>query len=348
MSSDVQLIGDITIAKAGSPQEYRRLLMDPTLKSDPIIVKPNWVLSEEGSFTTAGSLRCLFESLPGKIIVTEAYQTARVWDDPTIARTFKAGDETVDWTWFRGKGWLWLQSHPDWAWFKDSMWSEIRKGEDRFLDRFGFKDLFQEFGVDYVNTTEEAWSGRAVDSSVVKEIVEKRFPPVFTDKLYGIVPEKLYRHRGATLISFNRLKEYGSFTLKNLFGLIPDPNRSWWHGPNDRSLSMSIVDAAKVYSCLFSLFGLWEYAGPTRLRNEHGRFGGPGFRYDKTVGPGILAFGSNLVELDALLRHLNGFEPKDAEYVELAEKTFGAYDRLLLSEAEKRVGGWFQPSKSQN
>ena len=344
MNSDIQLIGETTIAKASSTADYKRLLKDPILKSDPIIVKPNWVLSEEGSYTTASSLRCLFEALPGKIIVTESYQTARVWDDPTIARTFKVGDEVVDWTWFRGKGWLWLHSHPDWTWFKDSMWSEIRKGDNNFLERLGFRDLFQEFGVDYVNVTEEVWSGRAVDSGLVKEIVEKRYSPVFTDRLYGIVPERLYRHRGATLISFNRLKEYGSFTFKNLFGLIPDPNRSWWHGPRDRTLSLSIVDAAKVYASLFSLYGLWEYAGSTRLRRDEGKFGGPEYRFDMAVGPGILVFGRNFVELDALLCHLNGFKVKDAEHIELAEQVFGANNRQLLGEAEKCVGSWFKPS----
>jgi hypothetical protein len=346
MNSDFKLIGETNIAKACSITDYKRLLKDPILRSDPIIVKPNWVLSEEGSYTTASSLRRLFEALPGKIIVTESYQTARVCDDPTITRTFKVGDEVVDWSWFRGKGWLWLHSHPDWTWFKDSMWSEIRKGDNNFLERLGFRDLFQEFGVDYVNVTEEMWSGRVVDSQLVKEIVEKKYSPVFTDRLYEMVPDKLFRHRGATLISFNRLKEYGSFTLKNLFGLIPDPNRSWWHGPKDRTLSLSIVDAAKVYAGLFQLYGLWEYAGPTRLRNGKGKFGSPGYEFDMTVGSGVLAFGRNLVEMDALLRHLNGFKANDAEHIEFAERVFGAYDRKLLDEAERSVGSWFKPSLS--
>jgi hypothetical protein len=341
MNSDIQLIGETNIAKANSIADYKRLLKDPILKSDPIIVKPNWVLSEEGSFTTADSLRHLFEALPGKIIVVESYQTARVWDDQTITRIFKVGNEEFDWTWFRGKGWLWLHSHPDWSWFKDSIWDEIQRGDTNFLERFGFRDLFQEFGVEYVNITEEAWSGRTVDPKLVKEIVEKRYSPVFTDKLYGIVPERLYRHKGATLISFNWLKEYASFTLKNLFGLIPDPNRSWWHGPKDRTLSTSIVDTAKVYASLFPLYGLWEYYGSTRRRTVEGRFGSPGYEYDMITGPGILAFSRNLVELDALLRHLSGFNVNDAGHIELAEQVFGSYDRQLLCEAERRVGSWF-------
>jgi hypothetical protein len=337
------LIGKTSIAKASSIADYKQILKDPILKSDPIIVKPNWVLSEEGSFTTANSLRCLFEVVPGKIIVTESYQTARVCDDPTIARIFKVGDEVVDWSWFRGKGWLWLHSHPDWTWFRDNMRSEIRKGDNYFLERFGYRDLFQELGVDYVNVTEEVWSGRTVDSRLIKEIVEKRYSPVFTDKLYEMVPERLYQHRGATLISFNRLKEYGSFTLKNLFGLIPDPNRSWWHGPRDRTLSISIVDTVKVYASLFSLYGLWEYAGPTRLKNEEGKIGGSEYKFDMTIGPGILAFSRNLAEMDALLRHLNGFKV-DAELIKLAEQVFGANNRQLFGEAENRVGSWFKPS----
>lgn len=58
------------------------------------------------------------------------------------------------------------------------------------------------------------------------------------------------------LISFAKLKS-GTWSLKNLFGLIPDPIRSRWHGPDGELLGRSIVDIAAVYRALF-----WGWTSP--------------------------------------------------------------------------------------
>lgn len=97
--------------------------------------------------------------------------------------------------------------------------------------------------------------------------MEGRFPPVFREKLYSYVPQRLYDLMGATFISFGRVKgiheAFPSLTMKNLFGLIPDPLRAWWHGPRDRWLGRSIVDINKVYHSLFKVYGICE-ASDTR------------------------------------------------------------------------------------
>jgi len=169
-------------------------------------------------------------------------------------------------------------------------------------------------------------------------------PPCFTPKLYEMIPQRLYKHRGATLISLTRLKEYNSFTIKNLFGLIPDPLRSWWHGPHDNRLTKSIVDTAKVYHSLFTLYGVWEYGAGTRLRNPNGKLGDEGWRYDVVEGPGLLAAGDNLVEMDAMLHHLAGYAEAGAEHIEQSRGALGEYDPKTLKEAEKMIGGWFKPA----
>ncbi len=338
--------GETTLIRSIGPTDYREALRGVFPASGTVIVKPNWVSNEEGAFTTSESLRGVLEAIPGKAIVVEAYQTARVWGDPGLPRFVVDGRE-VDWTWFRGEGWLWLRSHPSWVWFRDQgMWAELRKADQRFLERFGFSDLFQETGVEYVNITEEVWSGRFVDPIIIKGMVESRFPPALTDALYGIVPERLYSLRGATLVSLTRLKEYASFTLKNLFGLIPDPNRSWWHGVADRRLHQSIVGVAEVYASLFNLYGVWEYGGSTRLRNRDGKLGDPDWRYDLIEGPGILAHGPSLVELDAILCRLNSFEVKEMPHVVLAEEAFGSKLRDLPESLVGEVGEWFRTSRS--
>ncbi len=345
MAPEAHKFGATTIAKAKTARDFKHIFADSQLRSDPIIVKPNWVTDDAGTFTTAATLRKVFEALPGKIIVTEGYQLGRSWNQTPCGETFTVDGEEHDWLWFRKKGWSWLHTHPDWGWFRDGAHRDRVRREDRlFLDRHGFTDLLNEFGAEYVNITEEVWSGGGADPKTIRETVEARHGPCFTQKLYEIVPQRLHRHRGATLISLTRLKEYNSFTLKNLFGLIPDPLRSWWHGPHDKRLTKSIMDTAKVYDSLFTLYGVWEYGAGTRLRNPRGKLGEEGWRYDVVDGPGLLATGSNLVEMDALLHRLVGYDEPGAEHIELARGQLGEYGDELIADAEKKIGGWFKPA----
>jgi uncharacterized protein (DUF362 family) len=343
MSPDAHQFGSTTIAKAKTADDFKSILKDPLLQSDPIIIKPNWVTDDKGTFTTAETLRKVFETLPGKIIVVEGYQLGRSWNQKPCGERFTTEEGEHDWSWFRGKGWNWLHTHPDWDWFCNGPhWDRIKREDRLFLDRHGFSDLLAEFDAEYINVTEEIWSGRAANPKMVRETVETRYPQCFTDKLYGIVPERLMRLRGATLISLTRLKEYNSFTLKNLFGLIPDPIRAWWHGPKDSRLSQSIVDTAKVYGSFFSLHGVWEYGEGTRLRNPKGKLGTPGYEFDAVEGPGLLAHGRNLVEMDALIHRLAGYDEDGAEHIHLARGVLDQYEEETLREAKEKVGVWFR------
>jgi hypothetical protein len=65
--------GPTTFAKVNNSAELSQVLTDPCLNSDTIIVKTNWVSTEPGDFTDAETLRMLFETLSGRIVVTESY-----------------------------------------------------------------------------------------------------------------------------------------------------------------------------------------------------------------------------------------------------------------------------------
>jgi hypothetical protein len=140
------------------------------------------------------------------------------------------------------------------------------KVERHFLERYGYLEFFKDRGVEYVNVTDEIWAGKIADKRIVRKAVESRFPPVFTDKLYGFVPEKLFKNRGSPLFSLSKRKDYQSFTMKSLFGLILDPVRAWWHGsrdssaraPRDSRLAKSILGINEVYGALFELVGVSE------------------------------------------------------------------------------------------
>jgi uncharacterized protein (DUF362 family) len=326
--------GDVTLARIASPSELRGLLPEQVLEADVLIVKPNWFSPHPANFTDADALRMLLEAVDARVLVVEAYTLER--QDGTMAFTVN-GDEV---------NWRWILRHPSWDWaLEEGRWDELRRQDGWFLDEYGFTDLFAEFGVEYVNVTEEVWQGRIADPSTVKKVVEERFAPAFTDRMYGFLPEKLHKLKGSTLISLGKVKgiggTYPSLTLKNLFGLIPDPLRSWWHGPEDGRLAESIVDIAKVYASFFDVCGVCEAVSEVTVSRPEGEVKAPWGSYDIVRGLGVVALGPNLVSLDAVLCGLIGVDPEKVSYLQKGEESFGEYDRRIVKEAKAVASEWF-------
>jgi len=261
--------GQTTIAKVSDSNEVRRILVDPWLQSETIIIKPNWVTSEPAQFTDSQTLRMLLEALDSNIVVSESHMIARVREE---GMSFTVGDREINWKWLlMGDGWNWLFENPKWDWFKrNGHWDQIKSEDEAFLDEHGFTDLFKEFDVSYVNVTDEVWSGRIAHPTEVKTSVESCFKPVQIDRLYSMVPKKLYDLRGSTFISFAKLKTYPTFTMKNRFGMIPDPARPWWHGPENSRLAESIVGINKVYHSFFNVYGICEALNTTAVPHPEG------------------------------------------------------------------------------
>lgn len=338
--------GSTTVAKVSGSDELRQLLVDPWFESETVVIKPNWVTTEPAGFSDSRSLRMFLEALDSHIVVTESLHINRSMNLLKDGMSFTVGGKKVNWRWLlKGEGWNWLVENSDWDWFrKGGHWEQIRKEDKAFLDEYGFSDLFKEFNVDYVNVTEEVWRGRAADPAEVKRLVESRFSPVQVERLYGMVPKKFYDLRGSTFISFARLKNSASFTLKNSFGLIADPLRSWWHGPKNSRIARSIVDVNKVYHALFNVYGICEALNTLAVPSSEGRFDDlyTG-KYNIVEGVGLVAFGRNLVSLDAILLNLGDnltLQANTRLALEVAEQEFGAYDRDLVKEAKMKIGSW--------
>ncbi len=338
--------GSTTVAKVSSPNELRQLLVDPCFESETVVIKPNWVSTEPGGFTDSRTLRMFLEAFDSRVVVTECLHIGRSMNLLKDGMSFTVGGKEVNWRWLlKGEGWNWLVENPDWGWFrKGGHWEQIRKEDKAFLDEYGFSDLFKEFDVDYVNVTEEVWSGRSADSVEVKRLVEARFAPVQVERLYSMVPKKLFDLRGSTLISLARLKNYASFCLKNLFGLIADPLRPWWHGPKNSRIARSIVDVNKLYRALFNVYGVCEALNSLAVPHAEGRFEAIYVgRYNVVEGLGLVAFGRDLVSLDAILLNLCDhlmLQETNRMALEVAEQEFGAYDRDVVKEAKVKVGNW--------
>jgi uncharacterized protein (DUF362 family) len=343
--------GQTTIAKVSNSDELRQMLVDPWFESETIVIKPNWVSKEFADFTDSKTLRTMLEALDSHIVVTESHQIHRLLNPLEEGMSFTVGDKEVNWKWLlKGDGWNWLIENPDWDWFKKGEhWNHIKKEDKAFLDEHGFTDLFKEFDVSYINVTDEVWSGRIADPTEVKRSVETRFRPVQVEKLYSMVPKRLYDLRGSTFISFARLKMYASFTIKNLFGMIPDPLRPWWHGPKNSRIATSIVDVNKVYHSLFNVYGICEALYTTAVPHTEGKFEGIySGKYSVGEGLGVVAFGRDLVSLDAILLNLTDqWMLQNAEVnrmtIEMAQEEFGAYDKEVLKESKMKVGRWLLP-----
>jgi uncharacterized protein (DUF362 family) len=333
MHRNLQQFGSVTISRVRTSADLRQLLKDPWLKTDVFIVKPNWFSPHPGNFTGVETLRMLLEALDGRITVTEAYSMER----QNGSMKFNVDGEEVDWRW--------IMKHPNWDWIKkEGRWDEMRKQDKWFLDEFGFTDLFNEYGVDYVNVTEEVWQGRIADVGKIKKTAEARLTPVRKEELYKCIPQRLYELRGATFISFGKVKgirgTFPSLTMKNLFGLIPDPLRSWWHGPNDEWLGRSIVNVNKIYTALFKVYGICEALHYATVSDPKGEVKTPWGSYNIAKNLGVLAFGRNLVSLDAILCGLIGVDPEKVSYIKLGEEAFGFYNRGHIEKA-KSSKEWF-------
>ncbi|MCW4036452.1 MAG: DUF362 domain-containing protein [Candidatus Bathyarchaeota archaeon] len=326
--------GDTTLARVKTSTDLRKLLVDPCFGEEVLVVKPNWYAPYPANFTDAEVLRMFLEAVDSRVVVTEAYTLER--QDGSMKLTVDG--EEVDWRW--------ILKHPDWGWAKEErVWDEIRMQDGWFLDEYGFTDLFDEFGVEYVNVTEEVWQGRIVDPTEVKRVVEDRFSPAFTEKLYGFLPRKLYDLKGSTLVSLGKVKGIGStfpsLVLKNLFGLVPDPLRPWWHGPKDSRLGKSIVDIAKVYASFFEVYGVCEAIKEATVSHPEGEVKVPWGRYDAVRDLGVVVLGPCLVSLDAVLCGLIGVDPEKVSYLQRGEEAFGKYDRSVVEEAKAASSEWF-------
>jgi uncharacterized protein (DUF362 family) len=140
--------------------------------------------------------------------------------------------------------------------------------------------------------------------------------------------------RGGSLLSLSKYKVVFyplgvSYSIKNLFGLIPGPSRGKFHGKKHAFLDQSIVDINKIYHSLFSVKGIVEAvysSGYLETEMERTR-----------VFPGCgMAFASeDTVSLDAFATILAGRDPDGIGHLRLAGQTFGAPDLQTCTEAAR-------------
>jgi len=214
-------------------EKYITAIKDLNIETDYVVVKPNWVEDIEGAYTEAEILDWLFEALPNmKKIVIESYTK------------WRGGEEDIASDIIGGK----------------KYWDYYKQKDQKFLSEKGIDKVLAKHKIEYLNITNEVWSDRCVDPDEVEKIVKTKFDGLYWPELYSYVPKRLFEIKdNATLISLAKIKRQlqhsyilASLSIKNLFGLIPQPNRkNPYHGKGTTLLPQSIAEVHKIYPSLF-------------------------------------------------------------------------------------------------
>lgn len=293
----------VRLAEVHGGEDLKQLISSFSMGEPPYVIVPNWHSRTRGYGTDAEVLDWLLVGLGGEAIVVEAYDATRT-DDPGR---------------FAGLSLEEAKQHQDY----------LREQDRLFLRDMGIDAVLERNGAEYLNVTEEVWSGQVAGAGSVKGVVESRHGPVFHSELLGMVPMRLWEARGRTLVNLAKIKAgpalgglFFSLSLKNLFGLIPVPSRGSYHGSGAQGLSRSIIDMNQIYHSLFNVISVCEAINASLISARHS--------FDEAAlveSLGLAVVSERSVELDAFLVWLLGGCPEERHFLRMGAEVFGGWDR---------------------
>lgn len=220
--------------KICNAKEFRLEIDKFHIDSKYVVVKPNWVSNSVGEFTEPVILDWLFSALPNcQKIVVESYT-------PWRGQKFSEKDKQ-------------LNLKPD----KKEIY---RKQDKQFMAKTGIRQILDKHQATYINITDQVWEEKCVNPKIIKELVETKGGRTTFNELFSYVPQELFDIKDdVTFISLAKIKtETGipnimiSMSVKNLFGLIPDPSRyAKYHGQGHVRVPIAIKDINLIYNRLF-------------------------------------------------------------------------------------------------
>jgi sirohydrochlorin ferrochelatase len=275
------------------------------------LIKVTWHGYATGTYTDPLALDWLLRALPGRAILLEGHTSSR-----------NLGG--ADWDWETQ-----TREHRTW----------IREQELEFLKRTGLAQVIAQHGAQYLNVTEAWWDGACAPEEEIRAAlgrVSLRHP-----ELAGFVPSVLLPHRGIPLISFARFKGATRLGISNLFGLLPQPLRSAWHGPNITYFASVCCDLARLYGSLFPLFGLVEAFAWAVRWDRKGLYRSRWGNYDLVPGDGIFTFSEGLVGADLLASRVQGQDVHRSGFYDVVRERLGwsqpAAEMPLPAELQARL-----------
>jgi hypothetical protein len=173
----------------------------------------------------------------------------------------------------------------------------------------------------YVNVTEAWWDGACAPEDEVRSLLGD--VTLQNPELAGFVPSVLTDLRGAPMISFARFKGPTRLGISNLFGLIPHPLRTDWHGAAITDFAAVCCDLALLYGCLFPQFGLVEAFDSAVRWDRKGIYRSRWGNYDLVLTEGLFTLSEGLVGADILASQLQGQDVSRSAFFDVVRDRLG-------------------------
>jgi sirohydrochlorin ferrochelatase len=267
----------------------------PACRPERVLVKVTWHGYATGTYTDPAALDLLLGALPARAVILEGHTSSRNLEDAAF-----------DWE---------TQAKANRAW--------IRQQDAEYLRRTGLAGVLARHGAEYLNVTEAFWDEACVAPERVREILGERGVSLHHTELTEFIPETLLAYRGCPMISFAKFKGPTRLAVSNLFGLIPEPLRTAWHGPNLTYLARVCCDLAKLYGALFDLSGLNEALYTAVRWNRHGLYRSRWGNYDLISNSGYVAASRDLVTADILASRLQGQDVNRSAFFDVLRAELG-------------------------
>jgi hypothetical protein len=290
-------IGQGFVARVPDQDAMRETLARilPAQRPERVLVKVTWHGYAAGTYTDPAALDLLLGALPAPAIVLEGHTSSR-----------NLGGAGFDWE---------TQARENRAW--------IRQQEAEYLQRTGLTDVLARHRAQYVNVTETWWDEQCVCRSEIDRTLADHGVTLRDAELASFVPKALLPFRGCPLISFAKMKGPTRLGISNLFGLIPAPLRSAWHGPNITWFARVCCDIAKLYGSLFDLCGVVEGLFTAVQWNRQGLYRSRWGNYDLVVNAGYLTASRGVVTSDILASRMQGQNVSRSAFFDIVREDLG-------------------------
>jgi sirohydrochlorin ferrochelatase len=262
---------------------------------DRIVVKVTWHGYATGTYTDPAALDLLLSALRAKAVIVEGHTSSR-----------NLGGANFDWE---------TESRQNRAW--------IRQQDAEYLRRTGLAEVMTRHGAQYVNVTDAFWDEDCVPAGQIDRILEQRGVTLHHPELAQYIPRVLSENAGCPMISFAKFKGPTRLSISNMFGLLPEPLRAAWHGPNITYMARVCCDLVKLYGTLFDLYGINEALYSAVRWNRKGLYRSRWGNYDLVENTGYLTASRGVVTADILASRLQGQDVTRSAFFDVVRTELG-------------------------
>jgi len=305
--------GDTLLARLGSSEELAPLLRAFGLERERCLVKPTWHGYASGTYSDPLALEALLSGLSEGALFVEGHTASK-----------NSGEREIDWE---------REAERERVW--------IREQEQRYLEKTGIKAVLQRHRAGLLNVTEHWWDGRVAPAERVRELLSERGVTLRFEELLSCVPQALLELEGAPLVSFARFKGPTRSSISNLFGLLPEPLRAAWHGPNITYFASVCCDLAKLYGALFQVHALIESLSFAVRWDRRGLYRSRWGNYDLVESPRVVCLGSSLAAADVLAARLQGQDVRKSAFFDVVRAELGYPAELETVELPRELVSLF-------